>query len=157
MNQTPEELARDNIDRQLAACGWVVQHKKQIDLNAGLGVAVREYQTEVGPADYILFVDRKPVGVIEAKKEEEGVRLTVVEGQSAEYAASKLKHLHNDPLPFVYESTGSLTRFTDYRDPKPRSRPVFRFHRPESFRDGLKNPKSLRERLLALPKRSHRQ
>ncbi|MFA6411826.1 MAG: type I restriction-modification enzyme R subunit C-terminal domain-containing protein [Syntrophales bacterium] len=151
MNQTPEELARDNIDRQLAACGWVVQHKKQIDLNAGIGVAVREYQTEVGPADYILFVDRKPVGVIEAKKEEEGVRLTVVEGQSAEYAASKLKHLHNDPLPFVYESTGSLTRFTDYRDPKPRSRPVFRFHRPETFRDGFKNPKSLRERLLALP------
>ncbi len=151
MNQTPEELARDNIDRQLAACGWVVQHKKQIDLNAGIGVAVREYQTEVGPADYILFVDRKPVGVIEAKKEEEGVRLTVVEGQLAEYAASRLKHLHNDPLHFVYESTGSLTRFTDYRDPKPRSRPVFRFHRPETFREGLKKPKSLRERLRDLP------
>jgi len=151
MNQTPEELARDNIDRQLTACGWVVQHKKHIDLNAGLGVAVRDYQTEVGPADYILFVDRKPVGVIETKKEEEGVRLTVVEGQSAEYAVSKLKHLHNDPLPFVYESTGSLTRFTDYRDPKPRSRPVFRFHRPETFREGLKKPKSLRERLRDLP------
>ncbi|MCX5856096.1 MAG: DEAD/DEAH box helicase family protein, partial [Deltaproteobacteria bacterium] len=151
MNQTPEELARDNIDRQLTACGWIVQHKKQIDLGAGIGVAVREYQTEVGPADYILFVDRKPVGVIEAKKEEEGVRLTVVEGQSAEYAASRLKHLNNDPLPFVYESTGAVTRFTDYRDPKPRSRPVFRFHQPETFRDGLKKPKSLRERLLDLP------
>lgn len=93
MNQTPEELARDNIDRQLAPSGWVVQHKKQIDLNAGLGVAVRDYQTEVGPADYILFVDRKPVGVIEAKKEEEGVRLTVVEGQSTEYAASNRERL----------------------------------------------------------------
>ncbi len=39
-------------------------------------MAVTEYQTETGPADYILLVDGKPVGVIEAKKEEEGVRLT---------------------------------------------------------------------------------
>jgi hypothetical protein len=78
MNQTPEELARDNIDRQLAACGWIIQHKRQIDLGAGIGVAVREYQTEVGPADYILFVDRKPVGVIEAKKEEEGIKREII-------------------------------------------------------------------------------
>lgn len=151
VNQTPEELARDNIDRRLASCGWIVQHKKQIDLNAGIGVAVREYQTDVGPADYVLFVDRKPVGIIEAKKEEEGIHLTVVEEQSLEYASSKLKHLNNDPLPFVYESTGVLTRFTDYRDPKPRSRPVFTFHRPETFREWLKQPRSLRNRLLDLP------
>nr|WP_223294190.1 hypothetical protein [Chlorobium phaeobacteroides] len=51
----------------------------------------------------------------------------MVEEQSSGYAESKLKHLNNDPLPFVYESTGTLTRFTDYRDPKPRSRPVFTF------------------------------
>ena len=136
----PEEKARLKIDHLLREAGWEVQDQTGLDLNAGVGVAVREYKTEVGPADYILFVDRKPVGVIEAKKEEEGVRLTVVEGQSAEYAASRLKYLHNDPLPFVYESTGALTRFTDYRDPKPRSRPVFRFHRPETFREGLKKP-----------------
>ena len=151
MNQTPEELARDNIDRLLVDSGWIVQQKKQIDLNAGIGVAVGGYQTEVGPADYILFVDQKPVGVIEAKKEEEGIRLTVVEEQSSGYATSKLKHLSNDPLPFVYESTGTLTRFTDYRDPKPRSRPVFTFHRPETFREWLKQQKSLRGRLLDLP------
>lgn len=114
----PEEKARQKIDHLLSEAGWEVQDRNELNLHAGTGgVAVREYQTEVGPADYILFVDRKPVGVIEAKKEEEGVRLTVVEGQSAEYAASRLKYLHNDPLPFVYESTGSLTRFTDYRDP----------------------------------------
>ena len=74
MNQTPEQIARDNIDRQLSACGWIIQNKKQMNLNAGLGVAVREYQTDVGPADYVLFVDVKPVGIIEAKREEEGVR-----------------------------------------------------------------------------------
>lgn len=66
-NQNPEQAARDNIDRQLFACGWIIQDKKQINLYAGPGVAVREYQTDAGPADYILFVDQKPVGVIEAK------------------------------------------------------------------------------------------
>lgn len=151
MNQNLEQIARDNIDKQLIACGWIVQSKTQINLFAGVGVAVREYQTDVGPADYILFVDQKPVGVIEAKKEEEGYRLTVVEEQSAEYATSKLKYLNNDPLPFVYESTGTITHFTDYRDPKPRAREVFTFFRPESFRDMLKNPRSLRGKLLEIP------
>jgi type I restriction enzyme R subunit len=150
-NQNPEQIARDNIDKQLIACGWIIQKKKQINLSAGPGVAVTEYQTEIGPADYILFVDGKPVGVIEAKKEEEGARLTIHEDQSKDYANSKLKYLHNDPLPFVYESTGTLTRFTDYRDPKPRSRPVFTFHRPETLSDWVKRDKSLRKRLFDLP------
>ncbi len=65
--------------------------KKKIDLSANTGVAVREYQTDVGPADYVLFVNRKPVGIIEAKREDEGHRLTVVEDQSKGYAESKLK------------------------------------------------------------------
>jgi len=151
MNQTPEQLARDHIDKQLSACGWIVQDKKQLDLGAGPGVAVREYQTDVGPADYVLFVDRRPVGVIEAKKEAEGVHLTIHEEQSSEYAKSKLKHLDNDPLPFVFESTGTITRFTDYRDPKPRSRPVFQFLRPETCRQWMKQTLSLRSRLLNLP------
>jgi type I restriction enzyme R subunit len=151
LNQNAEERARDRIDEQLLACGWLIQSKNQINLNAGIGVAVREYQTDVGPADYVLFVDKKPIGLIEAKREEEGVRLTMHEHQSREYAASKLKYLDNDPLEFAYESTGEVTRFTDYRDPKPRSRPVFSFHHPETFREWLKQAKSLRSRLHDLP------
>jgi len=150
-NQNPEQQARDRIDALLREAGWVVQSKQQFDLGAGLGVAIREYQTDAGPADYVLFVDRQPVGVIEAKREEAGHRLTVVEEQSTEYADSKLKYLNNQPLPFVYESTGVLTRFTDRRDPKPRSRPVFSFHQPETFQAWLKQDKSLRARLLDLP------
>ena len=154
-NQNPEQIARDHIDRQLTECGWIIQNKKQINLNAGPGVIVTEYQTEIGPADYVLFVDGKPVGVIEAKKEEEGLRLTVHEDQSKDYADSKLKYLNNDPLPFVYESTGTLTRFTDYRDPKPRSRPVFTFHRPETFREWLKQGNTLRRRISDIPSLQH--
>lgn len=151
MNQSPEEIARDNIDRQLIACGWRIQNKTEINLNAGTGVVVREYQTDIGPADYLLFVDKKPVGVIEAKKEEEGVRLIAHEEQSREYSESKLKYLNNEALPFVYESTGEITRFTDYRDPKPRSRATFSFHKPETFRDWLKKEKTLRKRFHDLP------
>ncbi|MES2811501.1 MAG: DEAD/DEAH box helicase family protein [Bacteroidota bacterium] len=151
VNQNPEQIARDIIDKQLVACGWIIQDKKKFNLAAGLGIAIREYQTDIGPADYVLFVDKKPIGIIEAKREEEGVRLTTVEEQSSQYANAKLRLLNNDPLPFVYESTGEITRFTDYRDPKPRSRNVFTFHRPETFLQWSKEDKTLRGRLHNIP------
>jgi type I restriction enzyme R subunit len=151
-NQNPEQIARDHIDSQLLACGWIIQDKARINLNEGKGIAIREYLTDVGPTDYVLFVDKKPVGVIEAKKKEDGFKLvTEVENQSADYASSKLKYLNNDPLPFVYESTGEITRFTDYRDPKPRSRNVFTFHKPETFAKWIKEEKTLRSRFFDLP------
>lgn len=151
MNQNPEQIARDHIDKQLLACGWLIQDKKKLNLAAGVGIAVREYQTDIGPADYVLFVNKKAVGIIEAKREEEGVRLSTVEEQSAQYAHAKLRLLNNDPLPFVYESTGEITRFTDYRDPKPRARQVFTFHRPETFAQWIKDDKTLRARLQDIP------
>src|SRR5882672_5488802 len=78
-NQNPEQVARDRVDRLLTDSGWAVQGKKAIDFNAGPGVAIREYQTDIGPADYVLFVDKKAVGVIEAKKDVLGHNLTTVE------------------------------------------------------------------------------
>lgn len=80
-NQNPEQIARDQIDQRLAASGWLVQSYKHKNIAAGVGVAIREYPTDTGPADYILFVNRKAVGVIEAKREEEGVRLTMRDKQ----------------------------------------------------------------------------
>jgi len=151
INQNPEQIARDSIDKMLRDAEWSIQSKNKVDLSASQGVAVKEYLTDVGPADYVLFVDRKPVGIIEAKREEEGHRLTVVEEQSKEYANAKLKYLNNDPLPFAYESTGTVTRFTDFRDPKPRGRHVFNFHKPSTIAEWLKQGKSLRERLQDLP------
>ena len=154
-NQNPEQLARDNIDKMLVKAGWVVQSKSKVNLGAGKGVAIREYQTDIGPADYVLFVDRKPVGIIEAKREEEGHRLTVVEEQARNYAEAKLKYLKNDPLPFVYESTGTLTRFTDYQDPKPRCRVAFSFHKPETMAEWLRKGERLRERFNKIPSLNH--
>ena len=151
INQNPEQIARDRIDKMLTDAEWAVQSKSEADFTVSLGVAIREYFTNVGPADYVLFVDRKPVGIIEAKREEEGHRLTVAEEQSRDYAIAGLKYLNNDPLPFVYESTGIVTRLTDYRDPKPRGRNVFSFHKPSTICEWLKKDKSLRKRLQDLP------
>ncbi len=109
-NQNPEQIARDAIDAQLRAGGWTVQSKDAINFHEGNGQAVREYVTDTGPADYVLFVDGQPVGVIEAKT-----------------------------------------------DPKPRSREVFAFHRPETLREALvgSSPghpaRSLRDRIRDLP------
>jgi len=83
---TPEAKARENIDAQLRACGWVIQNRDEMNLYAGQGVAVREFPLDTGYADYLLFVDRKAVGVIEAKKE--GVPLTIAEGQAGSYGVA---------------------------------------------------------------------
>ena len=83
---TPEEQAREIIDQKLIAASWVVQDFKQLNLGAGPGVAVREFMTTSGPADYVLFVDRKAVGIVEAKKA--GTTLSGVFEQSAKYMTS---------------------------------------------------------------------
>ena len=102
---TPEQQAREKIDRKLQEAGWVVQDKKRFQLNKNLGVAVREFPTSTGPVDYALFIEGVPVGVIEAKKSEKGEDITTVETQSSRYANSKFT---NVPEPyhirFAYES-----------------------------------------------------
>jgi len=63
VNQNPEQIARDIIDKMLTEVGREIQSKNKIDLSASKGFASKKYQTDVGFADYMLFVDRKPVGV----------------------------------------------------------------------------------------------
>lgn len=112
---------------------------------------MREYPLETGYADYLLFVDQQAAGIIEAKAE--GVPLAGVAEQAASYAAGlpvNIPHV-SLPLPFMYESTGVETFFRDNRDPHPRSRRVFAFHRPESLAELLAQPDTLRERLVQLP------
>jgi type I restriction enzyme, R subunit len=146
-NQNPEQIARDHIDKQLINCGWVIQEKSKLNLSAALGVAVKEYTTDVGPADYVLFVNKIPVGVIEAKREEEGVKFSVHESQVEGYANAKLKLIDNQPLPFLYLSTGVITRFSDARDPFPRYREVFTFHKPETLAKWIRKKNTLRKRM----------
>jgi type I restriction enzyme R subunit len=136
---TPEDKARAGIDETLVKTGWVVQDLKVADIRAGRGVALRNVPLASGHgfADYLLYVDGKAAGVIEAKKE--GATLTGVEVQSAKYSKGLPEDLpaHTRPLPFLYESTGVETRFTNGLDPEPRSRQVFAFHKPDTLAEWI--------------------
>ncbi|MDD4887867.1 MAG: DEAD/DEAH box helicase family protein, partial [Thiomonas sp.] len=158
---TPETKARQHIDHKLEQAGWVVQDVRQINLAASQGVAVREYPTDTGPADYVLFVDRVACGVIEAKKDAAGENLTVAEAQTARYATAALKwRKDNTPLRFLFEATGQIIRFTDNADPAPRSREIFHFFTPATLAAWAAQPDTLRRRLAgqmpALPERNLR-
>jgi type I restriction enzyme R subunit len=157
----PEARARRQIDEQLVAAGWLVQDYRQMNLGAASGIAVREFPLAPGHgrADYLLFIDRKAVGVVEAKKA--GAALVGVEWQSAKYTAGlpdEVPALTN-PLAFAYESTGVETRFTNAFDPEPASRQVFSFHRPETLAGWVRawaevggpEQATLRSRLRLLP------
>ena len=149
---TPEQKAREIIDKKLTQSGWIVQDRKQLNLLAGLGVAVREFPTSTGPVDYALFVEGIPVGIVEAKKDAAGENITVVEDQSSRYAHSTLKWVSVEyQIRFAYEATGKLTRFTDYADQKYRSRTVFAFHRPEELRRLLRQQDTVRNRMKHFP------
>ena len=132
---TPEQQARANIDKMLTRAGWAVQDADSLNLYANKGVAVREFplKTGHGHADYMLYVNQKAAGVVEAKPE--GFTLTGVEVQSEKYSTGlpDILPVYRRPLPFLYESTGVETRFTNGLDPDPRSRPTFSFHTPDSF------------------------
>lgn len=133
---TPEAIARQKIDAALAESGWRVQDYKAMNLMAGPGVAIREFplKTGHGTCDYLLFVETRPVGVIEAKKQ--GDTLKGVEIQTGKYSVGLPEWLDpwTRPLAMLYESTGSKTQFTNGLDPDPRSREIFTFHRPETLK-----------------------
>ncbi len=136
---TPEAKARINIDRMLEQSGWVVQNKNAMNLYAATGVAVREFVLKPGhgTADYLLYVNQKAVGVVEAKPE--GHTLSGVELQSEKYSTGLPDDLPavNSPLPFLYESTGAETQFANRLDPESRNRTVFSFHRPGTLAEWL--------------------
>ena len=163
----PEEKARIEIDRALEEAGWKVQSRDQANIHAGPGVAVREFPLKhgYGFADYLLYVDGKAVGIVEAKKQ--GDTLTGVEIQAERYSLGVPDTIpsHLRPLPFLYQSTGIETRFTNRLDPDPRSRGVFHFHRPETLAEWIRAeplstsgitgptslPSTLRSRLKLMP------
>jgi type I restriction enzyme R subunit len=135
-----EQEARAEIDRLLTAAGWRVQDAKAANILAAQGVAIREFELKTGhgTADYMLYVDGKAVGVLEAKKK--GFTLSGVETQSDKYVRGLPDGLPAwyKPLPFAYQSTGEETQFTNGLDPQPRSRTVFAFHKPELLAEWVK-------------------
>lgn len=151
MEITPEEEARRIIDDLLEQAGWTLQDYDKLDISVPGGIAVREFQLGRDTADYLLMLDGKAVGIIEAKPK--GHSLTGVEFQSEKYIQEIPEYMtdpENKPC-FLYESTGVVTYFRDLRDPVSRSRPVFAFHKPETMFEWLSHDNSLRARLRELP------
>ncbi len=150
MTDTPEQRGRREIDANLDAAGWLVQDRAEMDLTSGPGVAVREFpmKTGFGSADYVLYVGFG--GAIEAKAEG---TLSGVEAQTAKYAAGLPDDLPapRRPLPFLFESNGAVTYFTNGLDPAPCGRQSFNFPRPETLGDLIAEPAQLRARLKELP------
>jgi type I restriction enzyme R subunit len=147
----PEEFARKKIDELLTLAGWSIQDYNQINLSSNTGAAIREFPIRSGYADYALFVDKKLVGLIEAKPE--GTTLSGVAEQTERYSSSipEKFNIREDEIRFLYESTGVETFFRDKKDPLPRSRRIFAFHRPETLKEWLNQPDTLRTRLQKLP------
>ena len=140
---TPEAKARVEIDEMLAAAGWVVQDAARANLRAAQGVAVREFVLKPphGRVDYLLFVDGKAVGVIEAKTE--GQTLTGVEWQSAKYVDGLPEEI---PTALEARSRSPTNRPASRRASRTRStrthasREVFWFHRPETLAGWILRP-----------------
>jgi type I restriction enzyme, R subunit len=160
---TPEDQAREHIDQALEQAGWKVQDYKSANLRAGRGVVLRNFplQSGHGFADYLLYVDGKAAGVVEAKKE--GFPLIGVEIQSAKYSEGLPPQLpaHVRPLPFLYQSTGVETRFTNGLDPEPRSRQTFSFHKPDTLAEwitqsGVEPEARIRDDVAALKREPYR-
>ena len=147
----PEEKARQDIDKLLKMAGWEVQDYNELNLGASLGVAVCEFPLQSGYADYLLFEDRKPVGVLEAKPQ--GTTLSGIAEQSEKYLASIPQSIPKVATPprFAYESTGVETYFRDLADPDFRSRRVFSFHQPQTLNSWLAGGDTLRGRLKKMP------
>lgn len=126
---------------------------EHLNLSAARGVAVREVTLERGhgEADYLLFVDGKAIGTVEAKPE--GYTLRGVEEQSRRYIFGLPEGMQawQNPMPFAYESTGVETHFTNYLEPEARSREVFSFHRPETLLKWVQDDSTLRQRLREQP------
>ena len=139
MSPSPEREARQNIDLGLEAAGWAIQDRGTMNLAAAPGVAVREFKMAKGHgfADYLLFVNGKAVGALEAKPA--GYRLANVELQAGKYATGLPAGLNPpvNPLPFLYLSTGVETRFINGLDPDPKTRAISanlsHIHRPETL------------------------
>jgi type I restriction enzyme R subunit len=115
-----ETQTREAIDHKLTDAGWGIQGKRRLNLYRSLGVAVREMDSDSGQADYMLFIDGKTCGIIEAKRE--STDLGGVAKQSARYASFRIKYIEHwvaEDQPLPYQGTNHEIKFPDERDPHP--------------------------------------
>lgn len=152
------QVRQEKIDPMLKEAGWTLQRFSEINLAASNAIAVAEVQTNAGKqVDYALFLDCVPVGIIEVKSGQSSDDLSKAENQNDGYVAQGLKvgSYDSEELRFIYETNGEIIEFRDLKDPKPRSRKIFCFQRPETLKllcyNYQRKGKTLRGELQSLP------
>lgn len=112
---TPEEKARVRIDQMFSDSGWKVVSRDEYSPSL-TAAAIEEGILQGGKeADYLLFINGKAVGVLEAKKASTDVSSDKVIEQAEGYTHKLTKYYqyYANPLPIVYVSNGQVTLFRD--------------------------------------------
>ncbi len=128
---------KQRIDAALLESGWDPILPAGAARQRGL-VALEEYPTENGPADYALFYREQPLAIVEAKKLTTGPQnvLQQVQRYSRGFTDSPFD-FNGFRVPFAYSTNGEVVWFQDLRYPDSRSRHVRKFHTPEALREML--------------------
>jgi type I restriction enzyme R subunit len=165
-----EAATRRIIDSQLRAAGWEVdsvelKHAKGARPQKGRNVAIAEWPTKRGPADYVLFVGLTPVAVVEAKRANKDVFASLEQAKrySRSYALTDDQQSPGGPwakykVPFLFATNGRpflqqlVTKsgiwFLDARRPQNHSRPLTGWPRPEGLAGQLAQDLDKAERQL---------
>ena len=133
------ETRKRLVEKALGSAGWlpIVDYDKGRSYEFG---AVREYETDSGPADYVLFMDGVAVAVVESKRLELGPQNVLVQAQRyARGLRSSPFNFGGFRVPFVYSTNGEIFWFQDLRDVRSRSRQVAGFHTPSALREFLEH------------------
>ena len=136
----PEWLTRKTrIDGKLRALGWkIVPHNSALRPDTADRIAVEEFPTENGPADYALFVNGRILAIVEAKKLSLGPQNVLTQAQRyAEGASGNPFHFGKFRVPFLYSTNGEVIWFHDVRNPLERSRRVADYPTPSALEERL--------------------
>ena len=134
MTESERQTRRDRIDPKLTVSGWDVVPVETPALLTGSGLAVEEYETTNGPADYGLFDGGRCVGVVEAKKLTVGPQEVLTQAQRYSKGIDQTPRWQGEfGVPFLYSTNGERIMFSDVRNPLNRSRDVSHFHTPEAL------------------------
>ena len=132
---TPEQIAREKIDRMFADAGWAVVNRDNYSPEIS-AVAIEEGLMKGNcEADYLLFINGKAVGVLEAKRREVDVTASIVADQAEHYAKSVPNWCQAwfNPLPLAYVSNGNELYFRDLRNPDSQYESLKKIHTPKEI------------------------
>ncbi len=132
---TPEQIAREKIDRMFAEAGWTVVDRDHYSPEIS-AVAVEEGLMKGNcEADYLLFINGKAVGILEAKRQEVDVTASIVAEQAESYARSVPDWCQawQNPLPLTYVSNGKDLFYRDLRNPNGYYEPLKKIHTPKEI------------------------